>query len=76
MNNFSLQIPVVTLPNMHKTAVLLTNLGSPDAPTSKALKPYLTEFLMDEKVMDISYLKSLLLVKGIIVPFRAKKKCR
>ena len=27
-----------------KTGILLTNLGTPDAPTAKALKPYLKEF--------------------------------
>ncbi|HEY2726541.1 MAG TPA: ferrochelatase, partial [Parafilimonas sp.] len=48
------------------------NLGSPDSTSVKDLKKYLTEFLMDERVIDKPYLLRSLLVKGIIVPFRAK----
>ncbi len=36
-----------------KTGILLTNLGTPDAPTSKALKPYLKEFLSDPRVIEL-----------------------
>ena len=49
------------------------NLGSPDSTQVKDVRKYLNEFLMDERVIDISYLGRLLLVKGIIVPFRAPK---
>ena len=48
------------------------NLGSPDSTAIKDVKRYLTEFLMDERVIDKPYLLRSLLVKGIIVPFRAK----
>jgi len=58
---------------MATTAVLLTNLGSPDSTEVKDLKKYLNEFLMDERVIDVPYLFRLLLVKGIIVPFRSPK---
>ncbi len=54
-------------------AILLTNLGSPDSTEVKDVRKYLNEFLMDERVIDIPYLVRLLLVKGIIVPFRAPK---
>ena len=30
-----------------KIGVLLTNLGTPEAPTAKALRPYLKQFLWD-----------------------------
>ena len=33
--------------------VLLVNLGSPDSPEPKDVKPYLEEFLMDERVIDV-----------------------
>ena len=56
---------------MNKSAILLMNLGSPDSPTAKALKPYLTEFLMDERVIDLPFLLRTLIVRGIIVPFRS-----
>ncbi len=50
------------------------NLGSPDSPSVKDVRKYLSEFLMDDKVIDKgSYLFRLLLVRGIIVPFRAPK---
>ncbi len=49
------------------------NLGSPGSTAVKDVRKYLNEFLMDEKVIDIPYLLRLLLVKGIIVPFRAPK---
>ncbi|MEK7325893.1 MAG: ferrochelatase, partial [Chloroflexota bacterium] len=31
--------------------ILLTNIGSPDAPTAKALRPYLAEFLGDPRIV-------------------------
>jgi protoporphyrin/coproporphyrin ferrochelatase len=49
------------------------NLGSPDSTEVKDVRKYLNEFLMDKRVIDTSYLMRLLLVKGIIVPFRAPK---
>ena len=49
------------------------NLGSPDSTEVKDVKRYLDEFLMDDRVIDKSYLLRMLLVKGIIVPFRAPK---
>lgn len=58
---------------MNTTAILLMNLGSPASPETKDLKPYLSEFLMDERVIDVPYLLRSILVKGIIVPFRASK---
>ena len=56
-----------------KRGILLMNLGSPDSTKTKDVKRYLDEFLMDERVIDKSYLFRLLLVKGIITPFRAAK---
>jgi ferrochelatase len=47
--------------------VLLVNLGSPESPTAKDVKPYLDEFLMDKYVLDIPYLLRALLVRGIIL---------
>jgi protoporphyrin/coproporphyrin ferrochelatase len=61
--------------NLHaEKAVVLMNLGSPDTPSTKDVRRYLNEFLMDNRVIDkYSYLFRLLLVKGIIVPLRAPK---
>lgn len=47
--------------------VLLVNLGSPDSPEAKDVKPYLDEFLMDKYVIDVPYLLRAFLVRGIIL---------
>ena len=54
-----------------KKGVLLVNLGTPDAPTRSAVYRYLKEFLLDRRVIDVSWLKRNLLVRGIIAPFRS-----
>jgi protoporphyrin/coproporphyrin ferrochelatase len=59
--------------NKNKTAVLLANLGSPDSYQIRDVRSYLREFLMDERVIDIPNPWRSILVKGIIVPFRAPK---
>jgi len=59
-----------------KKGALLVNLGSPDSPNSKDVKKYLAEFLMDKRVIDISYLGRMLLVKGIILNTRPKKSAK
>ncbi|KAA9039346.1 ferrochelatase [Ginsengibacter hankyongi] len=56
-----------------KKGILLMNLGSPDSTKVKDLRKYLGQFLMDERVIDQPWLLRALLVKGIIVPFRAPK---
>ena len=58
---------------MARKGIVLMNLGSPDSTSTKDLRRYLTEFLMDGRVIDVPYLLRLLLVRGIIVPFRAPK---
>ena len=56
-----------------KKGVLLVNLGSPDSPTAKDVKPYLDEFLMDERVIDVNPVLRNIIVRGIILNFRPKK---
>ncbi len=53
--------------------ILLINLGSPDSTSTKDVRKYLNEFLMDERVLDMPYWKRFLLVKGIILNTRPKK---
>ena len=36
-----------------KTAVLLINTGSPDAPTEEAVRAYLAEFLGDRRIVEL-----------------------
>lgn len=47
--------------------VLLVNLGSPESPEPKDVRPYLDEFLMDKYVIDVPYLLRAFLVRGIIM---------
>lgn len=56
-----------------KTGVLLVNLGSPEAPTASAVRPYLREFLGDPRVIDIPAPARWLLLNAFILPFRPKK---
>ena len=55
------------------TAVLLCNLGTPDAPTPSALRRYLAEFLGDHRVVEIPRLLWLLILHGIILRVRPAK---
>jgi ferrochelatase len=52
---------------------ILSNIGTPSAPTSEAVAPYLTEFLTDPGVITLPWLLRQILVRGIIVPTRAPK---
>ena len=57
----------------HKTGVLLVNLGTPERPVCPGLRKYLSEFLMDPRVIEIPKLLRMILVKGIIINFRSHK---
>jgi protoporphyrin/coproporphyrin ferrochelatase len=56
-----------------RIGVLMTNVGSPEAPTAKALRPYLREFLSDPRVIEVPKLLWFFLLNLIIVPFRSPK---
>ncbi|MBS9766628.1 MAG: ferrochelatase [Flavobacteriaceae bacterium] len=56
--------------------VLLVNLGSPDSTSTKDVRSYLNQFLMDKRVIDIPYPLRALLVKGIILNTRPKKSAK
>jgi ferrochelatase len=55
------------------TAVLLCNLGTPDAPTPGALRRYLAEFLSDPRVVEIPRLIWWFILHGIILRLRPAK---
>lgn len=59
-----------------KTAVILANVGTPDAPTVTAVRKFLFEFLNDRRVIDLPWLLQKVLVNLIIVPFRAPKSAK
>ncbi len=53
--------------------VLLVNLGTPERPVCPGLRDYLSEFLMDPRVIEIPKLLRMILVKGIIINVRSHK---
>ena len=59
-----------------KKGVLLVNLGSPNSPSVKDVRKYLTQFLNDPLVIDINPAARFFLVNLIIVPFRASKSAK
>ncbi len=59
-----------------KTGVLLINLGTPDSPSTRDVRKYLSQFLNDRRVIDISAFWRFLLVNLFIIPFRAPKSAK
>jgi len=53
--------------------LLLVNLGTPDAPTTPAVRRYLAEFLSDPRVLDIHPVARWLLLHGVILRTRPAK---
>ena len=56
--------------------VLICNLGTPDAPTSAALRRYLAEFLWDPRVVEIPRPLWWLILHGIILRTRPQKSAK
>ena len=56
-----------------RVGVLLVNLGTPDAPSPKAVRRYLKEFLWDRRVVEIPRAVWWLVLNGIILNTRPKK---
>ena len=55
------------------TAVVLVNLGTPDAPTAPAVRRYLSQFLHDHRVVDMTRWLWCPLLHGLILPIRSPK---
>lgn len=53
-----------------RVGVLITNLGTPDAPDRKALRVYLKEFLSDPRVVDLPRPLWWLILNGVILNVR------
>lgn len=58
---------------LHRTGILLVNLGTPDAPEAGPVRRYLREFLSDPRVIDINPVARWLLLNLIILPTRPAK---
>ena len=57
----------------NKIGILITNLGTPDAPDKKSLKKYLRQFLSDRRVVDYNPFLWKIILYGIILNIRPKK---
>ena len=55
------------------TAVVLVQLGTPTAPTAKALREYLAEFLADPRVVEIPAAVWRIILHGVILRVRPSK---
>jgi ferrochelatase len=55
-----------------RVGLLLVNLGTPDSPHPKDVRPYLKEFLSDPRVIDIPAFPRWLFLNLLILPFRPK----
>ena len=63
-------------PSKEKVGILLTNLGTPDAPTPSALRRYLAEFLWDRRVVDLPRPLWWLILNGIILRTRPARSAK
>lgn len=59
-----------------KIGVLLTNLGTPDEPTPKALKRYLKQFLSDPRVVEVPRLLWWCILNGVILNIRPRRSAK
>lgn len=59
-----------------RRGLLLMNLGTPDAPTTRAVRRYLREFLSDPRVIDIHPMAQWLLLNLGILVFRPRKSAK
>ncbi len=58
---------------MSVAGLLLVNLGTPQSPRPADVRPYLREFLMDPRVIDVPAWRRWLLVHLLILPFRPRR---
>jgi len=59
-----------------KLGIIITNLGSPSAPTPKALKRYLAEFLADPRVVETPRWLWWCILNGIILNIRPRRSAK
>ena len=59
-----------------KIGVLISNLGTPDAPTTPALRTYLKQFLWDPRVVEVPRPLWWLILNGIILRTRPQRSAK
>ncbi|QEY24733.1 ferrochelatase [Neisseria animalis] len=71
--SYFLPEPPLSYNQQNRTAVLLLNLGTPDAPTAEAVKPYLRDFLSDHRVVELPKWLWQPVLRGLVLTLRPKK---
>lgn len=66
----------MTEPSRPRIAVLLVNLGTPDAPTPAAVRRYLREFLSDSRVIEIPRLVWWVILNLFVLTLRPRRVAR
>lgn len=65
--------PSLSYTQQNRTAVLLLNLGTPDAPTAQAVRPYLKSFLTDRRIVELPKWLWYPILHYLVLTFRPKK---
>jgi ferrochelatase len=68
--------PTFTHSQYDKVGVLVTNLGTPDAPKKAELKRYLKEFLSDPRVVEVPRLLWWMILNLVILNIRPKRSAK
>ncbi len=56
-----------------RVAIIMANLGTPDAPTPQAVRRFLKQFLSDQRVIEIPKLLWQIILNLFVLPFRPKR---
>lgn len=72
MGLINIELLILVIFTHMKKGILLVNLGSPDSTSVKDVRTYLREFLSDPKVIDVWWVRKVIL-NLFILPFRPKK---
>jgi ferrochelatase len=59
-----------------RIGVMVANLGTPDEPTTKAVRRYLRQFLWDSRVVEVWRWLWFVILNGIILPLRSPRSAR
>ena len=59
-----------------KIGILLTNIGTPDAATTRAVRRYLREFLSDPRIIELPSILWQPILEGFILRTRPKRSAR
>ena len=65
--------PGYTNTGQRLTGILVINLGTPDAPTPRAVRRYLAEFLSDPRVVEAPRIIWWLVLRAFILPLRPRR---